>query len=343
MADYNIPATVDYLMNEQGVNDVMRQVIIALLPGSIMLAVFFGPGIIVNIVLSIIFALALEATALRLRKKPISAGLSDLSAVVTAWLFALMLPPLTPWWITLTGVFFAIIVAKQLYGGLGNNIFNPAMVGYVVLLISWPAQMTLWFPPLGVAQQLPTFLDSISYLFSGAMPDSNWDSLTMATPLDTVKTERSLNRTLTETRSLPIFGSLAGVGTEWVANAYALGGLWLIYKRIIAWQLPLTLILTVGIFATFFSINQPEVYPPATFHIFTPGLMLGAFFIITDPVSGCSSMRGKILFAIGVGCFTYIIRTWGGYPGGVAFAVLLMNMAAPTIDYFIKPRTYGHS
>lgn len=325
------------------VSSIMRNVIYALVPGTVVMIGFFGFGVLINILLSVLFALILEGLFLKLRKRPVKESLTDYSAVLTAWIFALTLPPLTPWWLTLTGIFFAIVIAKQLYGGLGNNLFNPAMVGYVVLLISWPAYMTTWFPPTGLTTQAPQFMDSLVYIMSGNFPASlNWDSLTMATPLDTLKTQIKLNHTMSEIRVEPIFGNLAGYGGEWIALGFALGGLWLIYKRIIPWQSPLVMILTLGTLAAIFSMNQPEVYASPTFHILTPAIMLGAFFIITDPVASSSTMRGKIIIAAGVGLLTYIIRTWGGYPGGIAFAVLLMNMATPTIDYFIKPKAYGH-
>ncbi len=343
MTKFNTVTATDLLMSSTSVSSIMRNVIYALIPGTAVMIGFFGFGVLVNIILSIMFALILEGLCLKIRNKPVKASLTDYSAVLTAWIFALTLPPLTPWWLTLTGIFFAIVVAKQLYGGLGNNLFNPAMVGYVVLLISWPAYMTTWFPPTGLAAGSPGVMDSLVYILSGNFPASlNWDSLTMATPLDTVKTQIQLNHTLSEIRVEPIFGSLAGYGGEWMAMGFALGGLWLIYKRIIPWQVPLAMIVTLGFLAAVFSMNQPDIYPPPTFHILTPAIMLGAFFIITDPVASSSTMRGKIIVAVGVALLTYIIRTWGGYPGGIAFSVLLMNMTVPTIDYFIKPKTYGH-
>ncbi len=333
----------DDLASSSNVSAIMRNVIYALIPGSVIMIGFFGFGVLINILLSISFALILEGLFLKLRNRPVKESLTDFSAVLTAWIFALTLPPLTPWWLTLTGIFFAIVIAKQLYGGLGSNLFNPAMVGFVVLLISWPAYMTTWFAPAGLGSQSPGFMDSLIYILTGSFPASlNWDSLTMATPLDTLKTQIKLNHTLSEIRVEPIFGTLAGYGGEWIASGFALGGLWLISKRIISWQLPVAMLVTLGTLAAIFSINQPDIYAPPTFHILTPGVMLGAFFLITDPVTSCSSMRGRIVIAVGVGVLVYIIRTWGGYPGSIAFSVLLMNMAAPAIDYFIKPRVYGH-
>jgi electron transport complex protein RnfD len=335
-------ATSPHQAGQQSVAAVMRQVIYALVPGTLVLIWFFGIGVLINLILAIMFAVGFEALVLRLRQRPVKETLGDFSAVVTAWLLAIALPPLSPWWLTLVGIFFAIAVAKHLYGGLGYNPFNPAMVGYVVLLISFPAQMTTWLPPLGLAEQTPGWLGTLQAIFTGSLPAGmQWDAVTMATPLDHLKTQSGLGRTLSEIRAEPLYGSLAGSGWEWAANFFALGGFWLLYKKIISWQVPVALIVSLGTMAALFSLFNPDTFPPPTFHVFSGGAILGAFFIATDPVSGATTPNGRLLFGAGVGILTYIIRTWGGYPDGIAFAVLLMNMAAPTIDYYTRPRVFG--
>ena len=335
--------TSPHLAGENSVAGMMRQVLYALVPGILALIWFFGWGVLINLVLATIFATGLEALVLYLRKWPVKSALGDYSAVVTAWLLAVTIPPLSPWWLTLIAVFFAIVVAKHLYGGLGYNPFNPAMIGYVVCLISFPVQMTSWLAPSGLAEHSVGFLASLQTIFTGQLPDSlSWDAITMATPLDNLRTETSLGKTLSEIRAEPLYGSLAGQGWEWAANFFCLGGFWLLYKKIITWHVPVALIVSLGAMAALFSLGNPDNFPPPTFHIFSGGAILGAFFIATDPVSGATSPRGRIVFGVGVGVLTYIIRTWGGYPDGIAFAVLLMNMAAPTIDYYTQPRVFGH-
>ncbi len=335
-------ASSPHLGPSNDVGNVMRQVLYALVPGTAASAWYFGWGVLINIVLACLFAIALETLALKLRRRPLKPALTDYSAVVTAWLLALTMPQLSPWWLILVGVFFAIVVAKHLYGGLGYNPFNPAMVGYVVLLISFPTQMTAWLTPISLAENPPGFIDSLIIILSGQPPAGlAMDAFTMATPLDAVKTGLRLSSTLSEINTDPLFGSLGGIGWEWINNWFALGGLWLLLKRIIPWQIPLALILGLGIPAAIFSLSNPDHFATPTFHIFSGGAMLGAFFIATDPVSGATTAKGRFIFGAGVGFLTYVIRTWGGYPDGIAFAVLLMNMAAPMIGYYTQPRVFG--
>lgn len=325
----------------RSVSQVMRQVLYALVPGTLAVTWYFGWGVIVNILLASILALALEAGMLAIRGKPLKPFLSDGSAILTAWLLALAIPPLAPWWLTAVGIFFAIVIAKHLYGGLGYNPFNPAMIGYVVLLISFPREMTLWLPPAALAETHLGLGETLHAIFAGLPSSLSWDALTMATPLDQVKTELGLNRTISEIRENPLFGQFGGQGWEWVANWWALGGLYLIYRRVIAWQIPVAMLVSLGAIATLFYLIDPDAHASATFHIFSGGAMLGAFFIATDPVTASTTPRGRLIYGAGIGVLTYVIRTWGGYPDGVAFSVLLMNMAAPTIDYYTQPRVFG--
>ena len=325
------------------VRRVMLQVICALLPGIIAHAWFFGPGIGIQIVLACGFAIGFEAALLALRGKPLKPFLGDLSAPVTAILFALCLPPLAPWWIALIGMFFAIVVGKHLFGGLGHNPFNPAMVGYVVVLISFPQAMTSWLPPLELASWAPSISEASWTIASGHPPgDLDWDVVTGATPLDTVRTSVATGQMVSEARQSPIFGDFGGLGWEWIANWFALGGLWLLWRRIISWQVPVTMIGSVVALGLAAYLADPGSNPAPLQHVFSGALVLGAFFIATDPVSGCTTPRGRLIFGAGVGIITLVIRRWGGYPDGVAFAVLLMNMLAPLIDRYTQPRIFGH-
>ena len=327
------------------VNDVsriMRQVLLALLPGIAVATWFFGWGVLINLFLATLLALAFEAGVLALRRRTIRPIIGDYSAVVTAWLLVLALPPLAPWWLLTIGVFFAIVVAKQLYGGLGYNPFNPAMVGYVVLLISFPAAMTTWIAPNTITELQLGLLDSLRVTFTGEFPPGlNWDAITAATPLDTIRSGLRLGEPISEIQGRITFGLLGGVGWEWISIAFLLGGLWMLWKGIISWQVPLGLVLTLGLLSAVFSLYDPEYYSSPLIHLLGGGTILGAFFIATDPVSGSTTPLGRLLFGAGVGAITFAIRSWGGYPDAIAFGVLLMNMAAPMIDEYTRPRVYG--
>ncbi len=322
---------------------VMQQVIYALVPGIAAHLWFFGPGLIIQIILAVVFALGFEAIMLKMRKQDLRLYLGDYSVVVTAILFALCIPPLAPWWITFIGMLFAVVVAKHLYGGLGNNVFNPAMVAYVVVLISFPQEMTQWLPPREIAESVVKLMDSISIILTGQLPAPlAWDAITQATPLDTLKTGLGIGRTVHEIRQSPIFGDFGGLGWEWIANWYLAGGIYLLYRRIIPWQVPVALIGSVLLLSLPAYLMDPANNSFPLQHVFSGALILAAFFIATDPVSGCTSALGRFWFGAGVGIITLVIRRWGGYPDGIAFGVLLMNMAAPLIDRYTKPRVYGH-
>jgi electron transport complex protein RnfD len=237
---------------------------------------------------------------------------------------------------------FAIVVAKHLYGGLGHNVFNPAMVGYVAVLVSFPAALTQWLPPRALALQWPDFMATVQAIFLGALPAPlSLDAISSATPLDAIKTGVEAGRYVQEIRQDPVFGSFGGLGWEWLAIWFAVGGAWLLYKRVISWHAPAGVLASVLLLSLPFYLLDPAGNPSPLQHIFSGALVLGAFYIATDPVSGCASPRGRILFGVGVGVLTLVIRRWGGYPDGVAFAVLLMNMAAPLIDRYTRPRVYG--
>lgn len=331
-----------HLQEQASVHNVMQQVLLALVPGILASLWLFGWGVLTNIVLGIVFALGFEALSLQLRRRPLKPFLSDYSAVVTALLLALALPPMSEWWLILVGMFFAIVIAKHLYGGLGYNPFNPAMVGYVVLIISFPTAMTLWASPSELTSYHLGLGEVLHRVFGGVLPNGvSWDAVTQATPLDTTKTQLGLDLTLSEIQQSPVFGTLGGRGWESLGLAFALGGGWLIYKRIIDWRIPLAMLLGLAVPALLFYFYNSDQFASPLFHLFSGGALLGAFFIVTDPVSGCSSRRGKVIFAAGVGLLVYIIRTWGNYPDGVAFAVLLMNMAAPMLDYYTVPPVFG--
>ena len=325
------------------VGQVMRRVLLALVPGIAAHAWFFGPGVLFQVLLAAGFALAFEALALKLRGRPVGLFLGDYSALLTAVLFALCIPPLAPWWIALVGMIFAIVIAKHLFGGLGNNLFNPAMVGYVVVLVSFPQAMTAWLPAAEIPGQGIGFIDSLLTILTGRPTGgTEWDAITGATLLDAIRNSASTGQDIDTLRASSAFGVVAGRGWEWIALAYGLGGAWLLARRVITWHVPAAVLGSALVLSALTWAGNPAANPSPIVDLLSGALVIGAFFIATDPVSGCTSTRGRLVFGIGVGVLTIVIRRWGGYPDGIAFAVLLMNMAAPLIDRFTRPRVFGH-
>ena len=326
--------TSPHATGNQRTQRVMLQVLLATVPAVLVLTWLFGIGTLVNLLWASLVALGCEAAILAIRKRPIAFYLKDGSALVTAVLLALALPPYAPWWLTLIAVGFAIIFGKQLYGGLGQNPFNPAMLGYVVVLISFPLPMTTWPAPHSVGM-----LAGIEHIWGLASLPDGWSQ---ATALDSLKLNKSL--TVDELWAQnPAFGRFGGQGVEWVNLAFLLGGLYLLKQKLISWHAPVGMLAALAVMSLlFWNGSGSDSNGSPLFHLLSGATMLGAFFIVTDPVSGATSQLGRIIFGAGVGVLVYIIRTWGGYPDGMAFAVLLMNLTAPTIDYYSRPRTYGH-
>ncbi len=329
---------------KSGVSSIMLRVLGALLPAIAAYVYFFGPAILVSILLASVAALVVEAWVLHLRSHPLRVYLTDGSALVTAWLLALSIPPLAPWWLVVVGTVFGILVAKHLYGGLGNNLFNPAMVGFAVLMISFPSHMTHWPAPDALAQTHWSVSQQMDFMFGGALPaGEKLDAVTMATPLDTLKTQLHLDHTVDEIKSAPIFSTLSGKGSEIIALLYLLGGLFLWQQRIISWHIPLSFIAAMFGTAGLFYLFDSSLYASPLFHLFAGGTMLGAFFIATDYVTSPTTPLGKLVYGAGIGSCTYVIRVLGGYPDGVAFAVLFLNSAVPLIDAYTQPRVFGHA
>jgi len=320
----------------------MLQVLLAMIPAVFAMVYFFGPAVLINITLALVVALASEAVMLKIRKRPVKPFITDGSAAVTAILLAVAIPPLAPWWLTTIGVMFAIVFAKHLYGGLGYNPFNPAMVGYVLLLVSFPLEMTTWLPVISLSENPVDFMSAFQLIFHGQTSSGlAMDTVSGATPLDAMKTQIGQQILPEYIVNQNLFGIFGGLGWEWINVWFAVGGLYLIYRRVINWHVPLAMLATIFVFSSITAIFAPETTGSPLFHLVSGGTMIGAFFIATDPVSGSTTVKGRIVFGAGVGALTYIIRIWGGYPDGVAFAVLLMNMAVPLIDYYTQPKVYG--
>lgn len=330
-----------YIQKNDNVSRMMLAVIYALIPGTLVYVHFFGFGVIINIIIAVVTALVCEITILKIRNRPIKPFIYDGTAVLTAILLALALPTLTPWWLAALGAAFAIIIAKHLYGGMGYNPFNPAMVGYAMLLIAFPKEMTAWIP---AETHGLSFFDTLNFsLFERLPAGMSYDALTMATPLDSIKTQLSLGFTLDEIRSTnsTIFGNIAGYGWEWINILFLIGGIVLIAIKVIRWHIPVAVLGGLAFMAMIFNFLDAGSYAPVSFHLFGGAAMLGAFFIATDPVTAATSNKGRLIYGAGIGILIYIIRTWGGYPDAIAFSVLLMNMAVPIIDYYYKPAVFG--
>ncbi|WP_260259038.1 electron transport complex subunit RsxD [Vibrio intestinalis] len=330
--------------------DLMKWVALCAIPGLAAQTYFFGWGTLIQLGLAIVLGLTLEGLVMLLRKRSPMSALRDNSALVTAWLLAIAIPPLSPWWVITIGLIFAIIIAKHLYGGIGQNLFNPAMVAYVVLLISFPLQMTSWISPVELQATPISMGDAFSLIFTGFNNEglslqqirTGIDGVTMATPLDSLKTALLTGSTVSEAVRQPQFGPFAGLGWQWVNLSYLAGGLALIKLRVINWHIPVGFLTSLLVISGLFMFITPEQTASPMIHLFSGATMLGAFFIATDPVSASTTVKGRLIFGAFIGAMVFIIRSWGGFPDGVAFAVLLANMCVPLIDYYTKPRTYGH-
>jgi|TARA_B110000014_G_scaffold257921_1_gene243252 Na+-translocating ferredoxin:NAD+ oxidoreductase subunit D len=328
-----------FIQKAPSVTFVMLLVMLALLPGIIAYIFLFGLGVLLNLTIAIITALIAEYFVLKLRGLPVKLFITDGSAVVAASLLALSIPSIAPWWVIIIGTLFTIIVAKHMYGGLGSNLFNPAMVGYAVLLISFPATMTKWPLPashlldFNIAQQFEVFFYGTKNLI---------DSVSSATPLDYIKTQIFLGKPyeLNFTEGMPL-NSYFNTSII-ISTCFLIGGIFMWTKKIITWHLPITFILSLILISSIFWLIDPNRYLSPFTHLVSGGTLLCAFFIITDPVSGPTTPKGKLFFAFGVALLVYLIRVFGGYPEGIAFAVIFMNICVPLIDSLTQPKVFGH-
>ena len=315
---------------------VMRDVLFATVPGVLVLTGYFGPGTLVNIVFGGLIAVACEYAVTRWRGRDPMLAISDLSILVTSTLLCIALPPYAPWWLITIGVLTAVLLGKHVFGGLGYNPFNPAMVGYVVLLISFPVQMSAWAPPRGLAE-VPGLSETFLHLFA---PDTI-DAVTAATPLDLLRQNTGLLFDDLMSTS-PELSGWGGIGWFEVNLAFLIGGLWLLYRRIFTWHAPVAMIMALAICALVgFDGGSSESGGSPLFHLFSGATMFAAFFIITDPVSSAVSNKGRPIFGALIGVVIYLIRALGNYPDAVAFAVLILNFCAPFIDHYPQPRVYG--
>ncbi|MDD5248200.1 MAG: RnfABCDGE type electron transport complex subunit D [Rhodocyclaceae bacterium] len=289
-------------------------------------------------------ALLGEGVCVKLAGRRAVPELLDGSALLTGWLLALSLPPWAPWWIGVMGGLFATVLAKQVFGGLGQNLFNPAMVARVFLLISFPVQMTLWIAPLPItAAAAPGFVAGLHVVLGGV---PQLDAVSSATVLGFAKTELSRGIDLAHSLAAAapgtsMSGARAGSLGETASLLIAAGGIVMLLAGIITWHIPVAMLAGIAIPAAIAHAADPTRYLDVATHLLSGGAMLGAFFIATDYVTSPNTKVGQLAFGAGCGFLSYVIRTWGGYPEGVAFAVLLMNALTPVIDRYVRPRILG--
>lgn len=352
-----ILSSAPHIKSDQSLKKIMLFVVLALVPANIFAVYTYGMNALLLIIVSVISAVIAEACVQLLMKRPVT--VTDGSAVITGLLLAMNLPPEAPVWMAAIGSFFAIIIVKQLFGGIGFNIFNPALAARAFLMASWPVHMTTaWtnFNPADTGQVLPKNILSNGIALAPGMPNACLDAVTQATPLALLKevpgmladSGCSMNDIYSIIFSKEIFKSLligdrGGCIGETSVILLLIGAIFLLYKKIISWHIPVSFIGIVSVFMFIYYYATDFSYPVTAvfYQILSGGLMLGAFFMATDMVTSPVTPRGMIIFGAGCGLITSIIRIWGGYPEGVSYSILLMNALVPLIDRYVKPKVFG--
>lgn len=309
MANFVVSGT-PHVRSKESIQSIMRDVIIALVPATAAGIYYFGLRALILIVAAIISAVFFEWLYEKITKKPVT--INDLSAVVTGLLLAMNLPASAPVWVAIVGSAFAIIFAKQLFGGLGQNFINPALAGRAFLLASYPTEMTTWVVPNGLAADAATYATPLAQLKNGAL-DASLKQL--------------------------VIGQVGGTIGETCAIALIIGGIYLLYKHVISWKIPVIYIATV--FILFAVIGRHGMRMPLQEIFAGGGVMLGGIFMATDYASSPVTPKGQVIFAVGAGLLTYLIRTFGGYPEGVSYSILIMNCCVPLIERFTEPTIFG--
>jgi len=325
-------------VNTPSTQSIMLLVLLALIPGTVAYAVFISPLVIFNIVFAVSAAMMLELLAVRMRginqpKSIVNGSIRDASIALAATLLALSVPPALPFWQLFIGVLIMVMLGKHVFGGIGHNPFNPAMVGYAALLVSFPQSMTFWFTTtewasmnIATPQLLSLLKAKASLDVVASTPHIAWDGITQATPLEHARSLRlqSLQQTGAELNQ-------RALASGWIQTSlgFSVGGVFLLYKKVISWHIPFSVLCSFAILSLLFSSNNLSL----PWALLSGAMMIGAFFIATDPVTAASSRRAQLVFGAGIGALTFVIREYGGYPEGFAFAVLLMNLSVPLIDH----------
>ncbi len=326
--------TPDNYHNGGSVRRTMLWICLCLLPGTICYAWYFGAGVILQCLMAIIFALLIETVCLKARKQDLCLFLSDGSVIVTAIIFALMITPYTPWWINLMGMGFGLVFAKHIYGGLGNNLFNPAVAAFVFILLCFPDYMGHWPQPAQQTLNEESVNQAITYIFSSTDSHStsaNYDTGNTAIPLADIQPDSQQN----DTNKVKPW--------QWLSLFFLLGGLGLIFKDIISWHIPVAMFSSLYVLNQALNIFNPELYSGGVIHVLSWGTVLAAFFIATDPVTSPTTATGKLIYGVIIGCLIMSIRTWGANPDSIAFAILIANAMAPMIDDHFRPTVISQS
>ncbi|WP_343152915.1 RnfABCDGE type electron transport complex subunit D [Buchnera aphidicola] len=341
-----------YIYRKNNVNQIMIYVIIAMIPGILTKSYYDHYSTLIQITISIITAIILEIIILKLKKKNVKDIFEDFSYIITGILIGVSIPSLSSWWINVVGVFCAIVLAKEVYGGFGKNIFNPAMVGYAILLISFPDFMTYLVIPykyiaeyIHISEIIKSIMSNnfINYWKNFSDSIHKIDFITQPTPLDYFRSYKHENKSfflnfLKKQNEYCFFNFLISRN---VNIAFFLGGLFLIYKKIINWRISFSFLITFISISELGWVFLKEQSISPYVHLFSGATMLGAFFIATDPVTTCCTNMGKVIFGIVIGILEWVIRTFGGYPDAMAFSILIANMLVPLLEYYTQPLVYG--
>ena len=320
MANQLFVAPSPHVHSTESTTKIMRDVVIALLPALVVSTLVFGWSVLAVTALSVVCCVVFEYLIQRFLFRG-GCTVGNLSAVVTGVLLAFNLPSSIPWWIVVIGAFVAVGIGKMTFGGLGKNPFNPALVGRVFLLIAYPAQMTSFPQPAG----------AVADAFSGA------------TPLAAVKFG-AVSATAVDYQDM-LFGSIPGSLGEVAALALLAGFVYLLWRRVITWHIPVTILGTMAVFALLVALGRGQsgamLYEFPAFHVLAGGAILGAVYMATDYSTSPMTIRGGVIYGIGIGVITMCIRLWGSYPEGMSFAILLMNATVPLIKSYVKPKRFG--
>ena len=311
MANFVVSGT-PHVRSKESIQSIMRDVIIALIPATAAGIYYFGMNALMLVIASIVSAVFFEWLYQKIMKKPVT--ITDLSAVVTGLLLAMNIPASAPIWMPIVGSAFAIIFAKQFFGGLGQNFINPALAGRAFLMASYPTEMT--------------------YFTAAGAPATGADAVAVATPLAQMKNGMLPDCSIADMA----MGNIAGCLGETCAIALIIGGVYLIARHVISWRIPVIYIATTFILCAL--VGRGGVRMPVQ-ELFAGGLMIGAFFMATDYASSPVTPKGQVIFAVGCGLLTFLIRTFGGYPEGVSYSILIMNLCVPLIERFTEPTIFG--
>ncbi|MCP4179078.1 MAG: RnfABCDGE type electron transport complex subunit D [bacterium] len=353
-----IASSSPHLHDGSSVKKIMYLVILALLPSCAMGIYYFGFAALEVLAICVISAVFFEYVLCKMMGR--NSDWKDGSAIITGLLLGMLLSAGMPWWVCIIGSFIGIVFGKQVYGGIGNNPFNPACVARIALMIGFPKLMTTWVPTRFMDKSLFMFdktiisqsqIDAIKSLPSLPFFHSVIDGVTSATPLNMVKIPKSLGTatnqlmgTMADWSHLGSYfvGNIGGCIGETSAIALIIGGVFLIIMKIIKWQVPVAYIGTVAVFGLIVHLTQSDpALPGALFQVLTGGLLIGAFFMATDMVTTPMTIKGGVIFGIGCGIITCVIRDWGGYPEGVMFSIVLMNALTPLIDRYTAGKPFG--